>query len=511
MAVGYKHLKITIMKRYLYILLAAIVALTACDTVNTEGNIDVDTDNITYVLGMAVPETTERGAQIYIVEPYIDVNGTRYDDAKVYLEYHKEGDEANIVRVNEYTHSESDNEILFTLENLMPATSYVGYIYLDGTPKYRCEKSKPFTFVTKEHIPTCEITCSSSVEAKGLKATLSLTDVDYLVDGEHVDIATVRVEYARQTSEPAEWTAIEVSGKQFVDRKEDIAIPAEGGDYLEENRNYIYRVTIVPANMGLETLTTDERSFKTAYAEVTAEISTPRLMLSSDSLTIEVESADVYYDGVYIAAYHYCDYYIYMREAGSKTWSDKMKAEPTINNGMRLTISTENLEKGAGYDFAGAVVAGAAQKVCLSNMAYITIPADETPIVPEPPVGGSSDTTTIAGTWHLTKWRDAEPSFEVYLSISEDGVVTLWQKLTSREWELYYSTVTFDNNTLWGEYTDGTSWGASYYVTIDGDTMEWIATADSTDISVYTRTTLPDGLPTAESLATRTSSSERFL
>lgn len=499
------------MKRYLYIILAAIVALTACDTdIQIEDNGgDINVNTVNYVVAIGKAEATENGAQIYTMKPYIEVNGQRYDDAKIYLEYHKEGDEANILRVSEYKDTDIDNIILFTLEGLTPATSYVGYVCIDGTPEYRCEKSGPFTFVTKEHLPVCEITCTSSVEAKGLMATLSLTDVDYLVDGERVDIATVKVEYARDVSEDMKWTTIEVGGKQFVDRKEDILLPAEGGDYLEENRYYRYRVTITPADMSLEAMATEDKRFKTAYAEVTAEISTPELTLGSDTLTIEVASAEVYYDGLLIAAYPYCDYYVYMREADSLMWSEKMEAEPTLN-GMRLTISTESLEKGASYEVAGVVVAGAAHKVLISDVATITIPSDDTPIVPDPPVGGSSDTTAIAGTWHLTEWRDAVPSFDVYLSISEDGVVGLWQKFTSREWELYYSTVTYADNTLWGEYTDGTSWGASYYVTIEGDKMVWTDTADSTDISVYTRSTLPDGIPTTESVATRTTA-ERFL
>lgn len=156
-------------------------------------------------------------------------------------------------------------------------------------------------------------------------------------------------------------------------------------------------------------------------------------------------------------------------------------------------------------------MAGAEKKVKLSDIVTITIPKEETPTPPTPPtppVGGDTDTTAIAGDWQLTQWRGAEPSFDVYLSITEDGVVTLWQRIESREWEQFYSTTTLENSVISGEYTDGSAWSASYTVTVDGDTMTWVDTADDTDISVYTRCTLPD-FSTGET--TRSAHNNRFL
>lgn len=125
--------------------------------------------------------------------------------------------------------------------------------------------------------------------------------------------------------------------------------------------------------------------------------------------------------------------------------------------------------------------------------------------------GVTLERVDIAGSWHLTEWRGAEPSFDVYMSIDSDYGVTLWQRLTSREWERYDSTATFANDTITGVYSDGVAWSASYSVTLDGDKMTWVDTADPTDISVYTRTELPDSLPTATTEATRTTTAERFL
>ena len=143
----------------------------------------------------------------------------------------------------------------------------------------------------------------------------------------------------------------------------------------------------------------------------------------------------------------------------------------------------------------------------------ITIPKGDTPTPPTPPtppVGGDADTSDLAGTWHLTQWRGAEPSFDVYLSITEDGVVSLWQRIESREWELYYSNVGYENGIISGVYVDGVAWSASYGVVVDGDTMTWTDVADATDISVYTRSELPAGIPMSQSEVTR-STAERFL
>lgn len=115
---------------------------------------------------------------------------------------------------------------------------------------------------------------------------------------------------------------------------------------------------------------------------------------------------------------------------------------------------------------------------------------------------------SISGTWHLTEWRGVTPSFDVYMSITNDYKVTLWQRIESRQWDIFYSDVCYDNGTISGVYTDGTAWRAAYDVVIDGSTMTWIDTEDVTDVSVYKRCELPNEVPPA---TTRSITSERFL
>ena len=138
-----------------------------------------------------------------------------------------------------------------------------------------------------------------------------------------------------------------------------------------------------------------------------------------------------------------------------------------------------------------------------------TMPEAEIPTPPTPPVTGDADTSALAGDWHLTQWRGAEPGFDVYLSITEDGVVTLYQRNASRLWETFYSTVGYENGVIDGVYTDGVAWAHSYIVVVAGKTMTWTSTTDNSDVSVYTRCTLPD--VTNPEIRTMSESGKRFL
>ena len=100
------------------------------------------------------------------------------------------------------------------------------------------------------------------------------------------------------------------------------------------------------------------------------------------------------------------------------------------------------------------------------------------------------------------------------MQIDQNNNVTMWQRITSREWERYQSEATIESGVISGIYSDGIEWRASYNVTIDGDSMTWTDTTDATDISVYSRVELPEELPqsspTTQTSATR-AVSERFL
>lgn len=495
---------VTNMKRLLYICVAALL-FSACDEIE-----QIIKPSVNYYFGSPRSETTETSAKIIIDQPFAAVDGEIYNEAVITLGYVRAEDQfvEELTIVKEYETKES--VIIFTINDLEPSTQYIAYTFIDAG-EHGGKKSEAYRFETKTHTPEYAAMCRASVDAKGIMATITLSEVAYLVDDKEVPFSNVRVEYARKRSE-LEWIGIDIAGENFSDGTETITIPAEGADYLEEYSPYLYRVVFTPADDQFPTITTESDEFMTEYAEVTAEISTPDVTIVGDNIEIDVESVKVWFDGVERPDYYNLEYYVYYREPGGEQyyWSNKTEVELT-NGGISLSLAVASFEEGKEYEFAAAVVAGAEKKVKLSDIVTITIPKEETPTPPTPPtppVGGDTDTTAIAGDWQLTLWRGAEPSFDVYLSITEDGVVTLWQRIESREWEQFYSTTTLENSVISGEYTDGTAWSASYTVTGDGDTMTWIDTADDADISVYTRCTLPDFNTGA---TTRSAHNNRFL
>ena len=477
---------------------AAVMALMSCEPVII---VETKPDVVFYFSKIEV-ETTQSSATIDAVKPYMTVDGVKDESVTIYLEYWLESDDSAVTKVEEY--AEVDNHIIFSLEQLSENTTYHAHITIEG--EYGMESCPVFPFTTKEHVPVTSISCSAEVAPKGLMATVNLSDVAYLADNEPQDIHVLKFEYSRQS--PEEWFAYEFSGSALDGGAMRIELPFEDCDYLVENRNYSFRVTIYPANGDYEPITSDIFSFKTNYAEVTANIATPQLSIDGEGIHAVVENIEVFYDGVAAELYeegYTIEYYFNYRKKDAEQWS-QIKAYDEMGD-IRITIPASELEEGATYEVEVRIVAGAQRKVRQSEVAEITVPVS-TP--PTPPVGGEGDTSTITGTWHLTSWRGAEPSFDIYLDITEDGVVTLWQRLERREWECFYSNATIENGIITGRYTDGVMWGASYNVTVADTTMTWVDTTDATDISVYTRSSLPEGLATAAKRAS-VAAKERFL
>lgn len=459
---------------------------------------------VAFYFGEATAQTTENSATITTEESYMTIDGEKYDNARVYLEYLRqdelEAEDPTPFRI--YNSEAKDGNLIFTIENLTAETKYVANIVVDGG-EYGTDKGDTFTFTTQKHAPITEVNYSVEVEAKGLMATINFSDVAYLADGNAEDINVIKIEYARLESD--EWIAKEFAGSEIANGKISKLIPFEGKDYLEESSDYKLRVTLYPENSDYEPVTSEVFEFKTSYAEVTAKIAKPTLKVEDENVSVLVENIEVFYDGIAAEKYKSgtpIEYLICYRIKDTKLWTE---IEVSATNGdIRATFPAE---EGKTYEVEARIIAGAKSEVRLSEIAEIEVPVS-TP--PTPPVGGGGDTSDIAGTWHLTQWRGAEPSFDVYLSITEDGIVTLWQRIESREWQRYYSTAVIENGVISGTYTDGVAWGASYNVTLGNETMTWVNTADSDDISVYSRAELPEGFTPAQS-ATRTTNRVRFL
>lgn len=490
---GCNFQRYTIMKRYIYTLLSVLLFFaTGCD-INKPGT-DEPKPLVGFCFGPLNVETTDTTAVVDLLA-YITVDGVKYEGAKVYVEYWAGGDSANMMSVEEYVAVEDSGRMTFTINDLKQNTRYYANVVCDGGKKYGVQRNE-FTFATRETVIE-GITCNAKVEAKGLVATINLSDVAYKLNDDAQQIAFLKLEYARKGTN--QWTAVEVAGSSIKSGKVSITIPKSGDDYLEEACAYEYFVTLTPADSDLKPLSTETFSFNTKYADITADIPKPYLFYDDEGITIKAGDISVYYDN--IASNNYTSH-IYFRKSGSSVWD-----EYTPDANRSVLISADKLEENTTYEAKITIVAGAFSSVVESDVAKITTPKKETPILPEPPIGG--DTSTIEGVWHLTSWRGAEPSFEVYMDITSTGGVTLYQRIESRYWDIYQSTAYIKDGVIFGVYTDGVAWGTTYNLTVAGDTMTWVSTIDSTDISVYTRSTLPTSMPTAPTRAMVTS--ERFL
>ena len=471
------------MKRYLYILLVAVWAVVACEPINF-----FPTPTVEACFGEIIVKAEDKSAVVRVADTYLTVDGERYDDVNVWVEYTLAA-QSDAISVAEYTVQEG--ALSFVLDELTPSTDYVAYVVVDGG-KYGKHTSDRIPFATnEEYIPFSGMNYKAVAEAKGIVAELSLSNLQFIYEDEAQKISTVMVEYLLQNSNKR--VAKEFAGSLLADNSLSVKLPFEGEEYLTENRNYTVYVTLTAEGVS-ESFSAQVCEFKTSYAEITASIATPELSYDADNgISATVDNVEVFYDGISDKVYksRYTAYYaFYYREADASTWA-KIDVE-RVDDTISTTIISALVKKGATYQLKAALTAGVNNTPCESEVVEITIPEDV--VVPTPPVEGGGDTSSIAGTWHLTEWRGAVPSFEVYLDITEEGVVTLWQKIEHRAWECFFSSADIENGIISGVYSDGVMWGASYYVSVAENSMTWVDVNDATDISVYTRSELPEGL-----------------
>lgn len=481
------------MKRYLYLLLAAVVAFTSCELFQSE-----PVPNVVWCFSSVEVETTENSATVNAVKPYITINGVKEEGVDIYLKFWEEGYEEGHIIINEF--EEMGDRVIFTINDLTPATHYLGGIVVSG--EYGGEISSIFPITTKEHTPVAEYSCECIIEPMGVVAYALLDGVSFTLDGVESPLAKVEFKYALASSN-GEWTTVMISPE---DVEKNFKIPAEDEPYLQENSDYNYSVTLYPEDTAYESYTLNGE-FTTTEARLTSDVELPTIMATNDAIHLSSKVPTLFVDGEVIPDYGTTVYkFYYTNYNGHEGYIDAVCADGV----MSATAALSMFEEGVTYNFRTCMEVND-MILLLSGDAPYTIPVVETPTPPAPPVSGDADTSDLAGSWHLTEWRGTEPSFDVYLSISEDGVVTLWQRIESREWEQFISVVGFENGIISGQYSDGVAWSTSYSVALADNTMTWIDTTDSTDISVYTRSELPDTLPSTATATTRSTVSERFL
>lgn len=463
------------MKRYLFILIAAVVAFTSCELIITETNPDV-----VWHFSSVEVETTENSATVNAVKPYITIDGVKEEGVDIYLKFWEDGNEEGHIIINEF--EEVGDRVIFTINDLTPATHYLGGIVVSG--EYGGEISSIFPITTKAHMPVAEYSCECIIEPMGVVAYALLEGVSFTLDGVESPLAKVVFKYALSSSN-GEWTTVEIEPE---DTEKSFNIPAEGEPYLKEKSDYNYCVTLYPEDSNYEEYTLNGKFSTTEAVLSEKNLTKPTITDTENGITLSCVKPTLLIDEVEIPGYAEVKYLFYYTDG-----NDHHGTIETVcaDGNMSATVPYSLFKEGVTYSFNSRMDINNTE-VMDSDAVQYTMPVNETPAPPAPPVSGDADTKALAGEWHLTEWRGTVPSFDVYLSISEDGVVTLWQRMESRLWETFYSTVGFDGSIIAGEYTDGVAWAASYYVTVDGDTMTWTNTADSGEVSVYTRCTLPD-------------------
>lgn len=102
----------------------------------------------------------------------------------------------------------------------------------------------------------------------------------------------------------------------------------------------------------------------------------------------------------------------------------------------------------------------------------------------------------IAGEWRLTSWTGEAPQvFDAYIAFNA-GQFTIYQKIESVKFQKYTGSYMFQGDVLSGTYSDNTPWGSPYTVSVDesSNTLTLTSTANTGDVSVYTRATIPDSV-----------------
>ena len=110
-------------------------------------------------------------------------------------------------------------------------------------------------------------------------------------------------------------------------------------------------------------------------------------------------------------------------------------------------------------------------------------------------------TVNVLGQWNLTgvelttkAAQIGDVKVDVYIDFKEGGTYEMYQFLGQGRYELLKGQWNLAENLLSGNYAGSKTreWGNSYHVAIDGDVMTMTATVGSSDVSTYTRCTIPD-------------------
>lgn len=443
----------------------------------------------------------ERSAEVNMAMPYYTIDGVKVEGTTPSVEYRLDPTKENTMKydwstVTEY--SETSTGICFSLTNLIPSSHYELRVSLDAG-EYGTQLSEVYNFKTAD--APYIFNPKANLSTQGFYAYGSLSNVILYIDKTEVNIETIRIDYNIVGSNEVHSTSY--NGSNVRNGALSITIPAGISSHLEPESDYEARIIAIAEDAEYEAF--ESISFTTTTADIEVLFGAMKARIGGGKLIATLAESLVTIDEYYTSTEHKKE--ILYRVKGDEEWN-AIEVDTNDEYGkIEAQIDIDELSANTTYEVSARISLYGNEY--MSSRAEVTTPESDEIVVPEPPVGG--DTSMMEGTWHLTQWRDTEPSFDIYMVITATGGITLWQRLEDCEWELYQSAAETADGIISGTYTDGVEWGASYYYTVSGDEMTWTDTEDSDDVSVYERSTLPDELEEiAQAEATR-SLGARFL
>ena len=105
----------------------------------------------------------------------------------------------------------------------------------------------------------------------------------------------------------------------------------------------------------------------------------------------------------------------------------------------------------------------------------------------------------ITGDWNITSITTKSATIgsqnvDVYISFQQGGAFTLYQKTGSGRFQKYEGTWTLSGKLLSGNYSDGTSWGTTYNVSLHDEMLTLESNTTPVEVSVYKRTSIPQSV-----------------
>lgn len=104
----------------------------------------------------------------------------------------------------------------------------------------------------------------------------------------------------------------------------------------------------------------------------------------------------------------------------------------------------------------------------------------------------------LAGEWHLASWtgENAPAAFDAYVSFASNGSFEIYQRIEEVYYQRFTGSYKLKDSSLTGKYSFNASWNNSYEISFDesGNTLTMVSDPSSGEVSVYTRTPIPESV-----------------